>query len=87
MFETISDFESRNFCFSIISRGKVLHSAMNSLQNLDKSFDNFLGWLSEAESSMETIEAEFDRCNTLKRDNTTAMNQLKVCYISFNFKN
>lgn len=66
-------------CYSIISRGKVLHSAMNSLQNLDKSFDNFLGWLSEAESSMETIEAEFDRCNTLKRDNTTAMNQLKVC--------
>lgn len=59
---------------------------MNSLQNLDKSFDNFLGWLSEAESSMETIEAEFDRCNTLKRDNTTAMKQLKVCYISFNFK-
>lgn len=52
---------------------------MNSLQNLDKSFDNFLGWLSEAESSMETIEAEFDRCNTLKRDNTKAMNQLKVC--------
>lgn len=52
---------------------------MNSLQNLDKSFDNFLGWLSEAESSMETIEAEFDRCNTLKRESTTAMNQLKVC--------
>jgi hypothetical protein len=56
-----------------------LHSAINSLQNLDKSLDNFLGWLSEAESSMETIEAEFDRCNTLKRENTTAMNQLKVC--------
>lgn len=52
---------------------------MNSLQHLDKSFDNFLGWLSEAESSMETIEAKFDRCNTLKRDNTTVMNLLKVC--------
>ncbi|XP_025206146.1 dystrophin, isoforms A/C/F/G/H-like [Melanaphis sacchari] len=67
----------QNLNTNIISRGKVLHSAMNSLQNLDKSFDNFLGWLSEAESSMETIEAEFDRCNTLKRENTTAMNQLK----------
>lgn len=66
---------------SIINRGKVLHSAMHSLQNLDKSFDNFLGWLSEAESSMETIEAEFDRCNTLKRDSTSAMKQLKVCYL------
>jgi len=54
---------------------------MHSLQNLDKSFDNFLGWLSEAESSMETIEAEFDRCNTLKRDSTSAMKQLKVCYL------
>lgn len=72
-------YEFWNFGFSIISRGKVLHSAINSLQNLDKAFDNFLGWLSEAESSMETIEAEFDRCNTLKRENTTAMNQLKVC--------
>ncbi|XP_050057098.1 dystrophin, isoforms A/C/F/G/H isoform X3 [Aphis gossypii] len=67
----------QNLNTNIISRGKVLHSAINSLQNLDKSFDNFLGWLSEAESSMETIEAEFDRCNTLKRENTTAMNQLK----------
>ncbi|VVC26815.1 Hypothetical protein CINCED_3A012694 [Cinara cedri] len=67
----------QNLNTNIISRGKVLHSAMNSLQNLDKSFDNFLGWLSEAESSMETIEAEFDRCNTLKRDNITAMNLLK----------
>ncbi|XP_026807467.1 dystrophin-like [Rhopalosiphum maidis] len=67
----------QNLNTNIISRGKVLHSAINSLQNLDKSLDNFLGWLSEAESSMETIEAEFDRCNTLKRDNTTAMNQLK----------
>ncbi|XP_022178731.1 dystrophin, isoforms A/C/F/G/H-like isoform X1 [Myzus persicae] len=67
----------QNLNTNIINRGKVLHSAINSLQNLDKSFDNFLGWLSEAESSMETIEAEFDRCNTLKRENTSAMNQLK----------
>ncbi|XP_050442847.1 dystrophin-like isoform X2 [Adelges cooleyi] len=67
----------QNLNTNIINRGKTLHSAVNCLQNLDKSFDNFLGWLSEAESSMEAIEAEFDRCSTLKRDNTTAMNQLK----------
>lgn len=53
---------------------------MHSLHNLDKSIDNFLGWLSEAESSMETIETEFDKCNTLKRDNTSATTQLKVCF-------
>lgn len=48
------------FC-SIINRGKLLHSAMNSLHNFDRSLDKFLAWLSEAESSMECVEAETDR--------------------------
>lgn len=47
--------------FSIINRGKLLHSAMNSLHNFDRSLDKFLAWLSEAESSMEGLEAEADR--------------------------
>ncbi|EFN72953.1 Dystrophin, isoforms A/C/F/G [Camponotus floridanus] len=46
---------------SIINRGKLLHSAMNSLHNFDRSLDKFLAWLSEAESSMEGLEAEADR--------------------------
>lgn len=46
---------------SIINRGKALNSAMSSLQNFDKSIDNFLAWLSEAESTMECAEVETDR--------------------------
>jgi hypothetical protein len=34
---------------------------MNSLHNFDRSLDKFLAWLSEAESSMECVEAETDR--------------------------
>ncbi|KAK7862511.1 hypothetical protein R5R35_005931 [Gryllus longicercus] len=50
-----------NLNTSIINRGKLLHSAMNSLHNLDRSLDKFLAWLSEAESSLECLEAEADR--------------------------
>jgi hypothetical protein len=46
---------------SIVNRGKLLHSAMNSLHNFDRSLDKFLAWLSEAESSMECVEGETDR--------------------------
>ncbi|KAK4879768.1 hypothetical protein RN001_007914 [Aquatica leii] len=42
----------------VINRGKLLHSALSSLQNLDRSMDNFLGWLSEAESVLESLETE-----------------------------
>ncbi|XP_046399576.1 dystrophin, isoforms A/C/F/G/H-like isoform X9 [Ischnura elegans] len=49
-----------NLNTSIIARGKLLHTAMNSLQNFDRSLDKFLAWLSEAESSLEGIEADAD---------------------------
>lgn len=39
----------------IINRGKLLHSALSSLHNLDRSLDKFLAWLSEAESVLETL--------------------------------
>lgn len=42
----------------MINRGKLLHSALSSLQNLDRSLDKFLAWLSEAESVVETLEAD-----------------------------
>ncbi|KAH0953679.1 hypothetical protein HN011_005282, partial [Eciton burchellii] len=50
-----------NLNTSIINRGKLLNSAMSSLHNFDRSLDKFLAWLSEAESSMEELEAEADR--------------------------
>ncbi|CAH0556639.1 unnamed protein product [Brassicogethes aeneus] len=42
----------------VINRGKLLHSALSSLQNLDRSQDKFLGWLSEAESVLESLETD-----------------------------
>jgi hypothetical protein len=42
----------------VINRGKLLHSALSSLQNLDRSLDKFLAWLSEAESVVETLEGD-----------------------------
>ncbi|XP_021932649.1 dystrophin-like, partial [Zootermopsis nevadensis] len=60
MTETINQ-RYNNLNTSIILRGKLLHSAMNSLHNFDRSLDKFLAWLSEAESSMECVEAETDR--------------------------
>ncbi|XP_078043653.1 dystrophin, isoforms A/C/F/G/H isoform X2 [Augochlora pura] len=60
MTETINQ-RYNNLNISIINRGKLLHSAMNSLHNFDRSLDNFLAWLSEAESSMEGLEADADR--------------------------
>ncbi|XP_065334491.1 dystrophin, isoforms A/C/F/G/H-like isoform X2 [Cloeon dipterum] len=46
---------------SIVNRGKSLNSAMNSLQNFDRSLDKFHAWLSEAESSLESVDLEADR--------------------------
>ncbi|XP_044016172.1 dystrophin, isoforms A/C/F/G/H-like isoform X2 [Aphidius gifuensis] len=60
MTETINQ-RYNNLNTSIINRGKLLHSAMNSLHNFDRSLDKFLAWLSEAESSMEGLEGEADR--------------------------
>lgn len=31
---------------------------MNSLHNFDRSLDKFLAWLSEAESSLETVDSD-----------------------------
>jgi len=49
------------YFFSIVNRGKNLNSAMNSLQNFDRSLDKFHAWLSEAESSLESADLEADR--------------------------
>ncbi|KFB45500.1 AGAP010261-PA-like protein [Anopheles sinensis] len=46
---------------SVISRGKQLHAAMHSLQTFDRTFEQFLGWLSEAESLCENTESEVER--------------------------
>ncbi|XP_028047195.1 dystrophin, isoforms A/C/F/G/H isoform X12 [Monomorium pharaonis] len=80
MTETINQ-RYNNLNTSIINRGKLLHSAMNSLHNFDRSLDKFLAWLSEAESSMEGLEAEADRLGG-RRDQGALrrpQHQLKQC--------
>ncbi|KAG5680612.1 hypothetical protein PVAND_010106 [Polypedilum vanderplanki] len=47
----------KNLNNTVVTRGKVLHAAVNSVQSFDKSLDQFLAWLSEAESLCETAEA------------------------------
>ncbi|CAG9768578.1 unnamed protein product [Ceutorhynchus assimilis] len=42
----------------IVNRGKLLHSALSSLQNFDRSLDKFLAWLSEVESVVENLEGD-----------------------------
>ncbi|XP_031782469.1 dystrophin, isoforms A/C/F/G/H isoform X4 [Nasonia vitripennis] len=69
--ETINQ-RYNNLNTSIINRGKLLHSAMNSLHNFDRSLDKFLAWLSEAESSTETLETEADRLSG-RRDQQQAL--------------
>jgi hypothetical protein len=71
------------FC-SIVNRGKSLNSAMNSLQNFDRSLDKFHAWLSEAESSLESADLEADRLGG-RRDPASVrlpLQQLKVGPIS-----
>ncbi|XP_070495965.1 dystrophin, isoforms A/C/F/G/H-like isoform X7 [Chironomus tepperi] len=47
----------KNLNNTVVTRGKVLHAAVHSLQSFDKSLDQFLAWLSEAESLCETGES------------------------------
>lgn len=69
--------------FSIVLRGKLLNSALNSLHNFDRSLDKFLAWLSEAESSMESVEVEADRAGTRRDESATRhfSKQLKVSHL------
>ncbi|XP_063701711.1 dystrophin, isoforms A/C/F/G/H isoform X5 [Culicoides brevitarsis] len=46
---------------AVVSRGKMLHAAVHSLQSFDRHLDQFLAWLSEAESLCENTEAEIER--------------------------
>ncbi|KAK3925763.1 Dystrophin, isoform B, partial [Frankliniella fusca] len=58
----------QNLNSSIVNRGKMLQSAMNSLHTFDRSLDKFLAWLSEAESSLEAMEADADRLAQQRRE-------------------
>lgn len=50
---------------------------MNSLQNFDRSLDKFLAWLSEAESTLENIEAEIEKLDGNRKRSSYHQHQLK----------
>lgn len=77
-------FDLFSLPFSIVNRGKLLHSAMNSLHNFDRSIDKFLAWLSETESSLEGLEADVDRLGS-RRDPAALRQHLPQLKVSPSF--
>ena len=56
-----------------------MNAAMGSLHSFDRSLDKFMAWLSDTESSLESLELELDSYGPgvkTSRDNVLA--QLKV---------
>ncbi|XP_055627609.1 dystrophin, isoforms A/C/F/G/H isoform X2 [Toxorhynchites rutilus septentrionalis] len=64
----------------VISRGKMLHAAVHSLQSFDRTLDQFLGWLSEAESMCENTESEIDRNPHAYKDLQSEIESHRVVY-------
>ena len=46
--------------FRINARARALNAAMGSLHSYDRSLDKFMAWLTDAESSLESLELELD---------------------------
>ncbi|KAL3212839.1 hypothetical protein MRX96_007875 [Rhipicephalus microplus] len=46
---------------SVQNRGQALQSALGSMHQLEKALDRFLGWLAEAEATLDVLETEADR--------------------------
>ncbi|KAH7938190.1 hypothetical protein HPB49_021460 [Dermacentor silvarum] len=46
---------------SVQNRGQALQSALGSMHQLEKALDRFLGWLAEAEATLDVLESEADR--------------------------
>ena len=53
---------------SIMSRGKQLHSGMNSLSSFQPAADRFCSWLSEVESNIEILEASGEKLRIKYKD-------------------
>ncbi|XP_055923870.1 dystrophin, isoforms A/C/F/G/H isoform X7 [Eupeodes corollae] len=52
----------------VINRGKQLHAALHSLLSFDRTMDQFLAFLSESESLVESTESDIDRNPLMLRD-------------------
>ncbi|XP_053684970.1 dystrophin, isoforms A/C/F/G/H isoform X6 [Sabethes cyaneus] len=69
-----------NLNSAVISRGKMLHAAVHSLQSFDRTLDQFLGWLSEAESLCENTESDIDRNPHCYKDLQSEIESHRVVY-------
>ncbi|XP_065094733.1 dystrophin-like isoform X2 [Ochlerotatus camptorhynchus] len=65
---------------AVVSRGKMLHAAVHSLQSFDRTLDQFQGWLSEAESLCENTESEIDRNPHAYKDLQSEIESHRVVY-------
>lgn len=64
---------------SVNARGRALNAAMSSLHSFDRSLDKFMAWLSDAESSLESLELELDSYGPgVKTSRERVLMQLKV---------
>lgn len=71
----------RNY-FRVNARGKALNAAMGSLHSFDRSLDKFMAWLSDTESSLESLELELDSYGPgVKTSRDKVLAQLKVGHI------
>ncbi|XP_031638599.1 dystrophin, isoforms A/C/F/G/H isoform X4 [Contarinia nasturtii] len=64
----------------VINRGKLLQTAVHSLQLFDRSMDQFLAWLSEAESLCENAEQEIERNPLILKDLQSEIETHRVVY-------
>ena len=46
---------------NIMNRGKLLHSGMTSLHSFEPAAERFCVWLSDMETTMQTLEVEADK--------------------------
>lgn len=68
--------------FRVNARGKALNAAMGSLHSFDRSLDKFMAWLSDTESSLESLELELDSYGPgVKTSRDKVLAQLKVRHI------
>ena len=67
---------------SIMSRGKQLHSGMNSVQVIQPSIESFLKWIQEMEQSLERVELDALRARQRSKTDEVPKAELKKYKVS-----
>lgn len=81
MYDLASRYDHLNT--SIMSRGKMLHSGMTSLNSFQPASDRFCSWLSEIESNVEILEATGEKLRLKYKDKDipdAELQKFKVMY-------